>query len=110
MKLEDYITETKIKKMCDDCYYLLKRDEGYSDYTVTDVEYSCLKNAPYSKEKLWGYEEITVENKCKLFKRGTGIHINVEFSEDDFKSMNKDEAFHLANDKGLLPYKLEDLI
>lgn len=112
MKFEDYTTEAKVKvkKECDNCNYLLRKDDGYSDYTVENTEYHCLKKAPYSKKELWGYEEISVENNCKSFKKGAGIHINVEFSKDDFIAMGKDEAFNLAEKQGLLPYNLEDLV
>ena len=68
-------------KKCSDCGWLVLRDEGYSNYTVTETEASCLlrqhpqlpAGTSYDDDEAYKYAE-----QCAVYIPGEPIQIDVE--------------------------------
>jgi hypothetical protein len=83
---------------CNDCKFLCSEDAGYSNWTVTNTEVSCLKGKfkhiedSYSWEAKKFYDQF---NNCEHFKEGTGPSFDVdgEITIEDYK--DDEEVYQL---------------
>ena len=93
-KFTEYLEATSaIKKpkpklnICENCKWYLQEDEGYSDYTVTDVNYWCMKHKKQLFELNFKPEE---PKECNKFQKGKSTTINVDWNDNDSKSLKID--------------------
>lgn len=86
-----------MEKTCSNCKFFCTRDYGYSNYTVTETEVSCLHNkfSPHEESYSWldpkHNEQISSYVKwateCNLYKEGKGPSFDVdsEITNNDYK-------------------------
>lgn len=67
---------------CSNCKYLVVQDYGYSNYTVTDTEYSCLLGVFEGYGYINTVVEYNVSSECNGFSEGDGWHLDVD-GEDE---------------------------
>lgn len=92
---------------CEDCKFLYKQDEGYSNYTVTDTTLHCLKNLNPAMPKDEDYRPqggdpaLAFGETCAGFSAGEGLHIDPEREDapdDDSQSI----APHYTDDEEII--------
>lgn len=86
------------KKRCNNCKFFMTQDTGYSNYTVMETTVDCIKKAnqyfPCDESYSWEYEpkkefkELQVAENCSHYKKGEGIHFDVdgEITIEDYKN------------------------
>lgn len=85
-------------KSCADCRFCLFQDEGYSNYTVENTTFHCMKGAHpadgfdrfYGKDKRLDFAET-----CLAFEAGEAIFLDVE--REDIRDLTEDQKQLLAS-------------
>jgi hypothetical protein len=73
-----------IANSCRNCAWLLVQEFGYSNYSVTDIQISCLKNQhPFlPAETADGIDDDALTYNCKQHKEGNPLQVDVDFKEN----------------------------
>lgn len=72
---------TKPKRTCEDCFFAVIADYGYSNYTTEGTEFYCtkLKHPKVHFDRFYGKEvELDYAMKCRSFAAGGAITMDVD--------------------------------
>jgi len=80
-------------KTCDDCRFCIKKDYGYSNYTVEGTDVNCLKNAnpamPF--DQAWGENpQLSFAENCSSFEAGTAVGVDCDQDLGDLVNYSDD--------------------
>jgi hypothetical protein len=95
---------TEEKKSCAQCKFCLLEDVGYSNYTVENTLFFCLKDAhPEDGFDSWYREadKLAYAEKCQQFEPGIPIELDVEQEAlDDLSYYDEEQLKLLAKHLG----------
>ena len=90
---------SNVKKRCANCRWLLRQDEGYSNWTVMDTVWHCLlgANPHFPVSEPWRDEDTFDPNlfaeTCKDHEFGEGVSLDVDREDCKFDETGKIIAF-----------------
>lgn len=91
---------------CDECKYCVKRELGYSNWTVEGTSIDCLlnNNPDFPTDNFYGEEPaLLFAENCGSFCEGECVDIDVELELELFENYSQDpEIKELLKKKDLL--------
>ena len=81
-------------RLCTDCKFCLRRDTGYSNYTVTGFDINCLKNLnkDFPVDEFYGKDDaLLFANQCDSFVSGGCVNVDVDMEDGMLEDYSYDE-------------------
>jgi hypothetical protein len=90
---------------CTQCHWCVLEYYGYSDYTITNIDFTCLKTErSLSDVEGWQYRKdkaayMGYSAKCPLFQKGYAVAVQVEDSYQEVVDRLDSEQANLFRQK-----------